>query len=177
MISPRPQRVVLGFSQTHKVGVSCYPQTRREGLCSPLLKGMAVVCLWRHMPFPSSMSECTARSPQSPTGRSAPADCGGAQFAPRAQHRLNPSDPQWKEGNSPTSQRLSLVFPVNAEVRSSSHRSARPSTGAPDCRAGRRFSEGDRRGGIRWAGWPKGKEEAQANDATRLRGCSRGTPP
>uniref|UniRef100_A0A8C2PLB2 Myeloid differentiation primary response protein MyD88 n=1 Tax=Capra hircus TaxID=9925 RepID=A0A8C2PLB2_CAPHI len=117
MISPRPQRVVLGFSQTHKVGVSCYPQTRREGLCSPLLKGMAVVCLWRHMPFPSSMSECTARSPQSPTGRSAPADCGGAQFAPRAQHRLNPSDPQWKEAlNVRVRRRLSLFLNVRAPV-------------------------------------------------------------
>ena len=33
-------------------------------MCSPLLKGMAVACLWRqkaNMPLLSSISECTAR--------------------------------------------------------------------------------------------------------------------
>lgn len=140
VFSPRPQRVVLGFSQTPKAEVSCYPQTRRERLCSPLLKGTAVACLWRHKavcPFPPPCPSVQPGSPQSPTGRSAPPNCGGWGEAeprpvpvppprdPRAQHHLNPSDPQWKEGNSPTSQRLSPVFPVNAEVKSSSHRRAR----------------------------------------------------
>lgn len=85
-----------------------------------------------NMPFPSSTSECTARESPKPYGQECSrrlrgsAICSSSAIAPRAQHRLNPSDPQWKKGNSPTSQRLSPVFPVNAEVRSSSHRRARP---------------------------------------------------
>lgn len=48
---------------------------------------------------------------------------------------------------------------------------SRTSTGAPDCRAGRRFSERDRRGGIRWAGVAEGEggSAGQRRDSTARR--------